>query len=180
MAQEISAAKTRMNNGKLPSGRWPSSYFETGRQMTRRTSCISRGWTKTGLGMGMDRLGGLLLAVQTPTRDHDYPAGGRDPALRLCRSRSTAMPRTSRNGWRSSARRPAGRTKPENSRSRQNRYGRTRRAAVLLVPPGNAGAQMGQPDTARKQPIRKVGRNQPCPCGSARKFKKCCGDPARN
>ncbi|MGB5261359.1 MAG: SEC-C metal-binding domain-containing protein, partial [Gammaproteobacteria bacterium] len=22
---------------------------------------------------------------------------------------------------------------------------------------------------------RKVGRNEPCPCGSGKKFKKCCG-----
>lgn len=32
---------------------------------------------------------------------------------------------------------------------------------------------------ARKQPVRrdesKVGRNDPCPCGSGRKYKKCCG-----
>ncbi|WP_211365126.1 SEC-C metal-binding domain-containing protein [Rhodovulum strictum] len=29
----------------------------------------------------------------------------------------------------------------------------------------------------RGQPARraKVGRNDPCPCGSGRKFKKCCG-----
>ncbi|MCK4727443.1 MAG: SEC-C domain-containing protein, partial [Desulfobacterales bacterium] len=29
------------------------------------------------------------------------------------------------------------------------------------------------------QPVRrskkKVGRNQPCPCGSGKKYKKCCG-----
>ncbi|MGA1315702.1 MAG: SEC-C metal-binding domain-containing protein [Rubrivivax sp.] len=24
----------------------------------------------------------------------------------------------------------------------------------------------------------KVGRNEPCPCGSGKKFKKCCGAPA--
>jgi uncharacterized protein len=24
----------------------------------------------------------------------------------------------------------------------------------------------------------KVGRNEPCPCGSGKKFKKCCGGPA--
>ena len=24
----------------------------------------------------------------------------------------------------------------------------------------------------------KVGRNDPCPCGSGKKFKKCCGSPA--
>lgn len=29
----------------------------------------------------------------------------------------------------------------------------------------------------RQQPVRsqKVGRNDPCPCGSNRKYKKCCG-----
>jgi len=28
------------------------------------------------------------------------------------------------------------------------------------------------------QPAGVVGRNDPCPCGSGKKFKKCCGDPA--
>lgn len=23
--------------------------------------------------------------------------------------------------------------------------------------------------------VRKIGRNEPCPCGSAKKYKKCCG-----
>ena len=27
----------------------------------------------------------------------------------------------------------------------------------------------------QKRTIAKVGRNDPCPCGSGRKFKKCCG-----
>src|ERR1043165_1130251 len=26
----------------------------------------------------------------------------------------------------------------------------------------------------------KVGRNAPCPCGSGRKYKRCCGDPAKS
>lgn len=30
------------------------------------------------------------------------------------------------------------------------------------------------PDAARR-PVDKVGRNSPCPCGSGRKYKKCCG-----
>ena len=35
-------------------------------------------------------------------------------------------------------------------------------------------------DTVKKQPVRKtaaqkVGRNDPCPCGSGKKYKKCCG-----
>lgn len=27
------------------------------------------------------------------------------------------------------------------------------------------------------RPERKIGRNEPCPCGSGKKFKKCCGSP---
>jgi preprotein translocase subunit SecA len=32
-------------------------------------------------------------------------------------------------------------------------------------------------NTGRKEPVRnqKVGRNDPCPCGSGKKYKKCCG-----
>lgn len=30
-------------------------------------------------------------------------------------------------------------------------------------------------ETAPAPPMRKVGRNEPCPCGSGRKYKKCCG-----
>ena len=36
----------------------------------------------------------------------------------------------------------------------------------------------GNDDTLKKQPVRndkKVGRNDPCPCGSGLKYKKCCG-----
>ncbi|MBQ7721705.1 MAG: SEC-C domain-containing protein, partial [Kiritimatiellae bacterium] len=27
----------------------------------------------------------------------------------------------------------------------------------------------------RQEMFKKVGRNDPCPCGSGKKFKKCCG-----
>ena len=33
-------------------------------------------------------------------------------------------------------------------------------------------------DREEKRVGRKVGRNEPCPCGSGKKFKKCCGAPA--
>ena len=31
--------------------------------------------------------------------------------------------------------------------------------------------------TVKKQPVRakKIGRNEPCPCGSGKKYKNCCG-----
>jgi len=35
------------------------------------------------------------------------------------------------------------------------------------------GDIMEVPPTIAKKP--KVGRNEPCPCGSGKKFKKCCG-----
>jgi hypothetical protein len=42
-----------------------------------------------------------------------------------------------------------------------------------------AVAERPQAPAARRQPFRnaqaKVGRNDPCPCGSGKKFKKCCG-----
>jgi hypothetical protein len=57
--------------------------------------------------------------------------------------------------------------------------------------PGNATPNWGLLDslgTPHREPLRKVGRNDPCPCGSGKKFKKCClnsapdslsaGDPA--
>ncbi len=42
-------------------------------------------------------------------------------------------------------------------------------------------ARMNAQDAARLAPARghKVGRNAPCPCGSGKKFKKCCGAPGR-
>jgi preprotein translocase subunit SecA len=37
----------------------------------------------------------------------------------------------------------------------------------------------GEPEPAKKKPVKrtqkKVGRNDPCPCGSGKKYKKCCG-----
>ena len=38
-----------------------------------------------------------------------------------------------------------------------------------------AREQLAQEDAARQQPFANVGRNDPCPCGSGKKYKKCCG-----
>ena len=35
----------------------------------------------------------------------------------------------------------------------------------------------GKPETIRREG-KKVGRNAPCPCGSGKKYKKCCGAKA--
>jgi preprotein translocase subunit SecA len=42
---------------------------------------------------------------------------------------------------------------------------------VNATPPaGGAASAGGQPKSTKK-----VGRNDPCPCGSGKKYKKCCG-----
>jgi hypothetical protein len=59
----------------------------------------------------------------------------------------------------------------------QKRYPRyrerfARRAAVTQ---GLAGRIVGAPRTGIERRTAKVGRNNPCPCGSGKKYKKCCG-----
>jgi uncharacterized protein len=41
-------------------------------------------------------------------------------------------------------------------------------------PPANV-MQMFQPHRQRAEPRSHLGRNDPCPCGSGRKYKRCCG-----
>ena len=36
--------------------------------------------------------------------------------------------------------------------------------------------QMVLEPTRRQQKRMKIGRNDPCPCGSGKKYKKCCGE----
>lgn len=50
------------------------------------------------------------------------------------------------------------------------------RQAVNRFSPTHAPAEAGKPFT-RQQP--KIGRNAPCPCGSGKKYKKCCGRKGR-
>ncbi|KPK38062.1 MAG: preprotein translocase subunit SecA, partial [Omnitrophica WOR_2 bacterium SM23_29] len=42
-----------------------------------------------------------------------------------------------------------------------------------IIPPGSAAGPTKQAPVQRQTP--KVGRNDPCPCGSGKKYKKCCG-----
>jgi preprotein translocase subunit SecA len=59
-----------------------------------------------------------------------------------------------------------------------NAYG----ARTESAQPATDGRPGGAPKAARRpQPVRaseKVGRNDPCPCGSGKKYKKCCGKNA--
>ena len=43
----------------------------------------------------------------------------------------------------------------------------------VAVVSNNLGGAKPQPVTVKKS--EKVGRNDPCPCGSGKKYKKCCG-----
>jgi len=53
-------------------------------------------------------------------------------------------------------------------------------AAAAQAEGGGEGepAKPGRRPRSGQQPVRvgpKIGRNQPCPCGSGKKYKKCCG-----
>jgi hypothetical protein len=45
----------------------------------------------------------------------------------------------------------------------------------LVVPPPNPRWLPEGAAANSQRPPQRVGRNDPCPCGSGRKFKKCCG-----
>ncbi len=66
---------------------------------------------------------------------------------------------------------------PEGDRSNQQRFDR-RREQADRVKAGRPGAEE-EPLPPPVEPIRatdkSVGRNDPCPCGSGKKYKKCCG-----
>jgi preprotein translocase subunit SecA len=48
----------------------------------------------------------------------------------------------------------------------------------VLQKKGGADAPSAAPGQGKPQPVRKgrkIGRNDPCPCGSGKKYKHCCG-----
>lgn len=52
------------------------------------------------------------------------------------------------------------------------------RKAVAKVTATSSGGD----DSVKQEPVRKgkkVGPNDPCPCGSGKKYKKCCGSPEK-
>ena len=48
-------------------------------------------------------------------------------------------------------------------------------SALIALGMGPALAQAPAPAVPIRKDEPKVGRNDPCPCGSGRKYKKCCG-----
>jgi hypothetical protein len=61
-------------------------------------------------------------------------------------------------------------------KDRQRAGQRVPRATAWAAPTAWAGESRAAKQWAA--PAGKTGRNQPCPCGSGKKFKKCCGAPA--
>ncbi len=56
---------------------------------------------------------------------------------------------------------------------------KTSREDVLADPTRQAAMNAGQPRKQEPVRVEKVGRNDPCPCGSGKKYKKCHGAPTR-
>ncbi|MBR6794154.1 MAG: preprotein translocase subunit SecA [Clostridia bacterium] len=55
-----------------------------------------------------------------------------------------------------------------------------KREAVAKETGTSSGTDGTTPKKAPEKVGKKVGPNDPCPCGSGKKYKKCCGDPAKN
>jgi preprotein translocase subunit SecA len=51
------------------------------------------------------------------------------------------------------------------------------REQEMVLSHGDSGGEKRKPKTVRRQ-ADKIGRNAPCPCGSGKKYKKCCGKAA--
>ena len=52
------------------------------------------------------------------------------------------------------------------------------KAAKRVALFANFGSEVDTAEIEKAQPVRtgpKVGRNDPCPCGSGKKYKQCCG-----
>jgi preprotein translocase subunit SecA len=58
---------------------------------------------------------------------------------------------------------------------RQQRFSLTRGAMDAAPARGQPQGAQPPPQQTFRREARKVGRNEPCPCGSGRKYKKCCG-----
>jgi preprotein translocase subunit SecA len=54
---------------------------------------------------------------------------------------------------------------------------RKRQAQEIQLNKGAAGVEDAAPQRPAKREIEKIGRNADCPCGSGKKYKKCCGLP---
>ena len=152
------------------------SYFETGQQETADE--LYQSWLEEDPAWGWGWIGWAdCYTPFGPDKTQDYPRA--EEILH----RGYAVP-----GVRE-AEHIAGRLalicektgRPDEARELRRRAEQARQRAGRRVPRVTAwaeSAQVGELRTVKQHPAGKTRRNQPCPCGSGKKFKKCCGAPA--
>jgi preprotein translocase subunit SecA len=64
---------------------------------------------------------------------------------------------------------------PVNEEKQAEEMERRQRRQQMLLAQQQAAASGGTGNSQVKREAPKVGRNDPCPCGSGKKYKKCCG-----
>ena len=68
---------------------------------------------------------------------------------------------------------------PEEDRQMRDRFDRQRekKDRISAGLPGEDEEPLPPPVEPIRSDEKAVGRNDPCPCGSGKKYKKCCGKP---
>ena len=153
------------------------SYFETGHQ--QKADELYQSWLDDDPGWGWGWIGWAdCYTPYGPGKTQDYARAeeilrrgyvvtGVREAEHIAERLADVCGRTGRPAEATEFRRQA-----EKDRQRAGR--RVTRATARAAP----AAPAGESRAAKQHPAGKTGRNQPCPCGSGKKFKKCCGAPA--
>ena len=142
------------------------AYFDAG--MTEKAEELFRSWLDADPAWGWGWIGWADCYLPRPARPADFARaeqllrhGYRVPGVRDRADIADRLQEVCEDSGRPGEARQFG------EQARRLRHEPARQAARSAPPPG---------DTAR---TAKVGRNAPCPCGSGKKFKKCCGSPLR-
>jgi hypothetical protein len=118
------------------------------------------GWTETVAGLALDELKGAALGL--------IRQGWVDPSLYEAEDFNADFARAARS---------PGRIDPDEARRSLFRSV-DKELDEFFAPDASAGGdgeEMPDDGIPVVNPYRYVGRNDPCPCGSGKKFKKCCG-----
>ncbi len=142
------------------------AYFDAG--MTEKAEELFRSWLDADPAWGWGWIGWADCYLPRADRPADFGRaeqllrrGYRVPGVRDRADIADRLQEVCEDSGRSGEARQFG------EQARRLRHEPVRPATRPAPPPG---------DTARTV---KVGRNAPCPCGSGKKFKKCCGSPLR-
>jgi hypothetical protein len=133
---------------------------------TERDSGI-RVWLCLGLCQQFS-LRGLPVVLQEIERGYDQSAASlEEKVLPVAELHGVELPEA--DAWRERA---------EEKRARFESRKLELDALASLVEPGEDESDLfAESPTSYRRTRPKIGRNAPCPCGSGRKFKKCCGSP---